>query len=229
MDIAGKFFPAFEQVDGVYVQTPETAKVLGIMQENTEIPINVQAAPSVLTGIGGGGIWGTGGGVYYPDSEQTYVDPLKGTVTTAAHEAAHQAFPSQLIDDEKARAKGMESLNMNFPQKLIDDGTAMRVGYEALSKPIMLEEANAQGVAVGALNKAGLPVDTGGFPDMLAYPADYRFGGFFDKAAPLYKEGFNKPGISTLLPEEADQLSTINKSFLPAIQRQYQTGIGRIQ
>jgi hypothetical protein len=63
----------------------------------------------------------------------------------------------------------------------------------------------------------------------LAYPADYRFGGFFDKAAPLYKEGFNKPGISTLLPGEADQLGTINKSFLPAIQRQYQTGIGRIQ
>ena len=193
MEVAGKFFPAFEQVDGVYVQTPETEKVLGIMQENTDIPINVQVAPSVLTGIDGSGMWGTGGGVYDPLTGGTYVDPLKGSVTVAAHEAAHQAFPSELISDEKARAKGMESLNMDFPQKLIDDGTAMRVGYEALSKPIMLEEANAQGVAVGALNKAGLPVDTSGFPDMLAYPAEYTFGGYFDKAAPLYKKGFNKP------------------------------------
>jgi hypothetical protein len=229
MELAGKFFPAFEQVDGIYVQTPETEKVLGIMQENTDIPINVQAAPSVLSSIDGGGMWGTGGGVHDPLTGGTYVDPIKGSVTVAAHEAAHQAFPSQLINDVKARAKGMESLNMDFPQKLIDDGTAMRVGYEALSKPIMFEEAHAQGVTAGALNKAGLPVDTLGFPDMLGYPAEYRFGGYYDKAAPLYKKVFNKPGAATLLPEEVAQFDTIQKSFLPAIKRQYQTGIGRIQ
>ena len=119
MEVAGKFFPAFEQVDGVYVQTPETEKVLGIMQENTEMPINVQAAPSVLTDIKGDGIWATGGGVYDPLTGGTYVDPIKGSVTVAAHEAAHQGFPSQLINDVMAQAKGMESLNMDFPQKRI--------------------------------------------------------------------------------------------------------------
>jgi hypothetical protein len=230
MNIAGKFLPAFTRnTDGSFVPTPEWQTVQDIMQQNTDIPINIQPAPSVMAGIDGQGIWGSGGGLYRPDFSDAYVDPIRGSVTTAAHEAAHQSFPSQLINDQKARKKSMESLMTDFTKSLINDGTAMRVGYEALSKPIMLEEANAQGVVTAAMNAAGLKPNTGGWQNMLSYPGEYRFGGQFDRAAPLYKEGFNKPGIATLLPGELNTLDTMFKSYPYAMQRQFNKGYGMIK
>ena len=230
MNIAGKFLPAFTRnTDGSFVPTPEWQKVSAIMQRNTDTPINIQPAPSVLAGIDGGGIWGTGGGVHRPAFGDAYVDPVSGSVTTAAHEAAHQAFGSRLINDPAARKKGYESLMTNFTPKMVADGTAMRVGYEAFSKPILLEEANAQGVAAAAMNAAGMQPSLNGWSNMLAYPSEYRFGGSYDKAAPAYKQAFNKPGLGTLLPGEIDTLDTMGRSYLPAIQRQYQRGYGRIQ
>ena len=228
MELAGKYRPAFRRVDGSFEATPEWQKVSAIMQRNTDIPINIQPAPSVIA-RDGVGMWGTGGGVYRPAFGDAYVDPISGSVTTAAHEAAHQAFGSRLINDPAARKKGYEGLMTTFTPEMIADGTALRVGYEAKSKPIMLEEANAQGVAAAAMNAAGMQPSKGGWPNMLSYPGEYRFGGYFDRAAPMYKLGFNKPGLGTLLPGEMDTFDTIQKSYLPAMQRQYQRGYGRIQ
>ena len=230
MELAGKYRPAFRKIDGSFEATPEWQKVSAIMQRNTDVPIDVQPAPSVLAGLNGVGIWGTGGGVYRPAFGDAYVDPISGSVTTAAHEAAHQAFPTRLIDDPAAYKKGYESMyETEFTPEMIADGTAMRVGYEAKSKPIMLEEANAQGVAAAAMNAAGMQPSPGTWATMLSYPGEYRFGGQYDKAAEMYKQSFNKPGVATFLPGEMDTFDTIGKSFLPAMQRQYQRGYGRIR
>lgn len=230
MEIAGKFRPVFTRKNGSWQPTQQWKDVQAIMQRNTDIPINVQAAPSVLTGITGQGIWGTGGGVYRPDFGDAYVDPIQGSVTTAAHEAAHQAFPSQLINDPIAKAKNLENLQLDYEKNnLINDGTALRVGYEAFSKPIMLEEANAQGVATAAMNAVGLQPDPKGWPNMYAYPGQYRFGGMFDRAMPIYKQAFNKPGLATLVPGEIKAVDVIKESYMPAIQRQFQKGYQGIQ
>ena len=224
-----EYKPAFQIVNDSFQPTSEWQKVSTIMQRNTDTPINVQPAPSILTGLDGRGIWGTGGGIYRPRVGDAYVDPIFGSVTTAAHEAAHQAFGSRLINDPTAQKKSKESLMTNFTPEMIADGTAMRVGYEAKSKPIMLEEANAQGVAAAAMRKAGMKPSKSGWPNMLSYPGEYRFGGSFDKTAPMYQQGFNKPGLATFLPGEMDTFDTVQKSYLPAIERQYTQGYERIK
>ena len=228
MEIAGKFRPAFERQNNSFIPTQQWQDVQAVMQRNTDTPINVQAAPSVLLDVNGMGMWGSGGGVYFPDTGQSYVDPIRGSVTVAAHEAAHQAFPSSLIHDQTARQKAFNDLySVSLDQA--SDGTAMRVGYEALSKPLMLEEANAQGVASAAMNAVGLKPDTSGWQDMLSYPGEYRFGGRYDRAAPMYSKGFNKPGIATFLPGELNTYDTISRSSPYAIQRQFTKGYKRIK
>jgi hypothetical protein len=227
--LAGKYLPAFMREGSRFVPTTELNNVMNLMQSKTDMPINVQAAPSIMTDIKGRGIWGTGGGIYRPRYGDAYVDPLSGSVTTAAHEAAHQAFGSKLINDPMAALKGNQSLMTPFSPEKISDGTALRVGYEALSKPIMLEEANAQGVAYEAMIQAGYKPDTSGYSNMLDYPAEYRFAGQLDKAAPMYKKGFNKPGLATLMRGEMDALERIDKSFMPAIERQFGVGRGMLR
>lgn len=228
MEIAGKFRPAFERQNNTFIPTQQWQDVQAVMQRNTNLPINVQAAPSVLADINGMGMWGSGGGVHFSDTGQTYVDPIRGSVTVAAHEAAHQAFPSSLIHDQKAQQKGFDDLyNVSLNQP--SDGIAMRVGYEALSKPIMLEEANAQGVASAAMNAVGLKPNTSGWQDMLSYPREYRFGGRYDRAAPMYSRAFNKPGIATFLPGELNTYDTISRSSPYAIKRQFTKGFNRIK
>ena len=227
--MAGKYLPAFRREGGRFVPTQEIESVLNLMQTKTDRPINIQPAPSVMAGINGMGIWGSGGGLYRPQYGDAYVDPLSGSVTTAAHEAAHQAFGSKLINDPKAMAKGNQNLMTPFSPELINDGTALRVGYDSISKPIMLEEANAQGVAYEAMKQAGYEPSAGGWGDMYNYPAEYRFGGYFDKGAPKYKEAFNKPGLATLMPGELDELQRMNRSFMPALQRQFGVGRGMLR
>ena len=229
MELAGKFRPAFTKEGGSYQPTQLWQDVQAVMQRNTNTPINIQPAPSVLAGFGGQGIWGTGGGVYRPQFGDAYVDPIAGSVTTAAHEAAHQAFPSTLINDPRAQLKGEQSLMTNFSPDLVNDGTAMRVGYEVFSKPIMLEEANIQGVATAAMNSMGLRPDTSGWKNMLAYPGEYRYGGRYDRALPIYKQAFNKPGVATLMPGEANTLKAMFNSYPKAIERQFKQGYGMIK
>jgi hypothetical protein len=64
---------------------------------------------------------------------------------------------------------------------------------------------------------------------MLSYPGEYRFGGRYDKAAPLYQKAFNKPGVATLMTGELDTLQTMRKSYPYALQRQFESGYGMIR
>jgi len=224
--MAGKFLPAFRREGTSFVPTQEMNNVINLMQSKTKIPINIQPAPSVIADADGMGMWGSGGGVNFDGiGGETYVDPFRGSVTVAAHEAAHQAFPSSLATNPFAQQKFNEVTTLNYTPDLVDSGLGMRANYEVFSKPKLIEEANAQGVAYEAMLQAGLTPDTSGWNNMLSYPAEHRFGGYYDKGAPIYKQAFNKPGLGTLMPGEANELQRMNKSFMPAIRRQF--GIGR--
>jgi hypothetical protein len=226
MGLAGKFLQAFKREGTAFVPTEELNNVINLMQSKTNNPIKIQPAPSVLSGIDGMGMWGSGGGVNYGGvGGTTYVDPIFGDVTVAAHEAAHQAFPSSLATSQNAVQKRRELYGTRMNPEMVDSGAAMRAGYENFGKRALMEEANAQGVAYEAMKQAGYEPNKGGWATMLSYPAEYRFGGKHDQAAPIYKEVFNKPGLATLMPGEMAELSRMNKSFTPAMERQF--GYGR--
>jgi hypothetical protein len=226
MGLAGKFLPAFRREGTAFVPTEEMNNVINLMQNKTNNPIKIQPAPSVISGIDGMGMWGSGGGVNYGGvGGTTYVDPIFGDVTVAAHEAAHQAFPSSLATSQNAVQKRRELYGTRMTPEMVDSGAAMRAGYENFGKRGLMEEANAQGVAYEAMKQAGYEPNKLGWATMLSYPAEYRFGGQYDQALPIYKEVFNKPGLATLMPGEMDELVRMNKSFAPAIERQF--GYGR--
>lgn len=226
MGLAGKFLPAFKREGTAFVPTEEMNNVINLMQSKTNNPIKIQPAPSVISGIDGMGMWGSGGGVNYGGvGGTTYVDPVFGDVTVAAHEAAHQAFPSSLASNPNAAQKRMELFATRMTPEMVDSGAAMRAGYENLGKRALMEEANAQGVAYEAMTQAGYKPNKLGWATMLSYPAEYRFGGQYDQAAPIYKGAFNKPGLATLMPGEADELNRMQRSFTPAMERQF--GYGR--
>ena len=224
MDLAGKFLPAFRREGNAFVPTQEMNNVINLMQSKTNIPLNVQPAPSVITGIDGMGMWGSGGGVNFGVGGETYVDPVFGDVTVAAHEAAHQGFPSSLAIDPNAPKKRQELVETMMTPEMVNSGAAMRAGYENFGKYGLIEEANAQGVAYEAMKQSGYKPNKLGYSTMLGYPAEYRFGGHYDKAQPMYKEIFNKPGLATLMPGEAAELGRIQRSFGPAIERQFNYG-----
>ena len=227
--MAGKYLPAFRREGGRFVPTQEMNNVMNLMQAKTDIPINVQPAPSPLSDGQGGGMWGSAGGISFGVGDQTYVDPFRGSVTTAAHEAAHQAFPSSLATNPFGEQKFYEMIDMNYMPKDINSGLAMRINYENFSKPKLIEEANAQGVAYQAMIDAGYKPDTNGWNNMLSYPAEHRFAGRFDKGAPEYRKAFNKPGLATLMPGELNELQRMNRSFMPALQRQFGVGRGMLR
>jgi len=235
---------AFEQAaDGSWQQTPEAKNVLGIIKGSGGKPFKIEAAPSPLAGLTGEGMWGTGGGVHRSDVGDTFVDPINGSVSTAAHEAGHASFPTELIsrkNQEDAISK-MENYTTDATA-----GNRLRSVYETMSKPILLEEANAQGVARAAIDKAGyewensgwkgIPMEQSGLSDdirpELAYPGEYRFGGAYDRGAELYsavEQVGPGPVQRGLSQEEQESLQATRRSLVPAMDRQFQKGYSLIK
>ena len=232
---AGKALQSFIKTNtGGWQQSPELKKVLGIMQDNTTNKINIEMAPSPMM-LSGQPAWGSGGGVFQTKTGRAFVDPFSHP-TVGAHEAAHQAFPSKLDaqfrDSESDLYKRMSQQfnnNDNFTPAMVNKGASMRLLYELLDKPFMIEEANAQGVAQAAMDKAGIPTDTSGWTDMYEYPEAYSFGKQFSKAAPGYKKVFNKPTRDSLTASEINEFENIFKSTSPAVRRQFDLGYQRIK
>ncbi len=247
------FMPAFTRAEGGnWEQTPAAKKVLGIIKNSGAADFTIQAAPSVLL-QGDRPMWGSGGGAHYTDGTGTFIDPIRGSVSTAAHEAGHAGFMTDLgkqlggqqdFRGEKGFQSQIDYVNSAEPQT----GSALRAAYEAMSKPRMLEEANAQGVAAGAMNKAGFPMDNNGWqvadmrdtglaedvPATLTYPGQYRFGGAFDTTSDAYSNGHfrNDEGhfdMSQSTPSEFKEYQTIQRSHIPAMKRQFQEGFDRIK
>ena len=219
--------------NGKFEQSPETKKVLSIMQKNTDVPINIEAAPSPML-LGGQPSWGSGAGAFEPDTGRAFVDPFAHP-TVAAHEAGHQAFMSKLGKqhsyDPAYQKRINDQLNnsKNFTTEMVDKGATMRFGYEAVDKPKLIEEANAQGVAQAAMDKAGIPVNTSGWEDMYAYPEAHSFGKPLSNSTPMYRDSLNKPGLATLNSSEAKEFNAISRGASPAVRRQFDLGYQRIK
>lgn len=234
MEFAGDKLQSFvKATDGTWEQSPELKKVLSIMQDNTDKQINIEAAPSPML-LGGQPAWGSGAGVYQPEDGRAFVDPMAHP-TVGAHEAAHQTFMTPLATDHSFNPEYQERVinqlhnPANYTPEMVDKGVTMRMQFETRDKPYMIEEANAQGAAQAAMDKAGIPADTSGWPDMYAYPEAHRFGGRFSKSTGDYMSGANKPGLATLTPGEAGELTSMSKSFKPAVRRQFNLGYQRIK
>lgn len=247
------FMPAFTRHEGSgWKQTPEAKKVLGIIKDSGAADFNIQPAPSVLM-QGDRPMWGSGGGVHYTDGTGTFVDPIGGSVATAAHEAGHAGFMTDLGKQRMGQEDFRGTKNMQGQIDYVNSadqmtGSSLRAAYETMSKPIMLEEANAQGVAAGAMNKAGFPMDNNGWqeakmrdtglaediPATLTYPGQYRFGGGFDQTSDAYSNGHfrNDQGhfdMSQSTPSEYAEFQKIQRSHIPAMKRQFQAGFERIK
>ena len=218
--------------DGSWSQSPELKNVLGIMQEKTDVPLNIEIAPSPMM-MGDTPAWGSDGGVYItggPNDGKAFVDPLSD-ITVGAHEAAHQGFMTDWYKSPALQQKREEFVSNpnNFTEDMVNKGATLRAAHELYDKPVMLEEANAQGIATGAMEKAGYPVNTSGWDDMYQYPAAHRFGYPFSKSSPAYTNDFNKSGIATFTRGEGNELTSIEKSHMNAIKRQFNDGYLRFR
>ena len=231
---AGDKLQSFIQNDeGKWQQSPELKTVLGIMQDNTDKQINIEVAPSPMI-LGGQPAWGSGNGVYNPKTGRAFVDPMSHP-TVGAHEAAHQTFMTPHATKHSFNKTYQDRINHqlnnpnNYTPEMINKGATMRMQFEAFDKPYMIEEANAQGVAQAAMDKAGISVDTGGWPDMYAYPEAHQFGGQFSKSTGGYMQGANKPGLATLTSGEGAELGAMSRSAAPAVKRQFDLGYQMIK
>ena len=211
--------------DGKLVPTPEMTKVIGIMQEHTDVPLNVQPYNSVEA-TNGIPRWGSGEGHATPLGE-AFVDPFSHP-TVAAHEAAHQGFTTDLVLSGAADRKRQELFENadNFSKGMHDKGATMRALFETGTKARMLEEAHAQGVAQRVMDLAGLEADTSGWQDMKAYPLAHRFGGRFNPETSLYKQNV-KPSINDFTEGELSEFIQMQKSARPAVNRQFDRGYNR--
>lgn len=211
--------------DGKLTATPEMVKVIGIMQEHTDVPLNIQPYNSVQA-ENGIPLWGSSTGHARPGGE-AFVDPFSHP-TVAAHEAAHQGFTTDLVLSGAADSKRRELFENadNFSKGMHDKGATMRALFETGTKARMLEEAHAQGVAQRAIDLAGLEVDTSGWQDMKAYPLEHRFGGRFNPETSLYKQNV-KPSIKDFTEGEFSEFDRMQRSAVPAVNRQFDRGYNR--
>jgi hypothetical protein len=214
--------PAFTMnKQGQWNLTPVTQDVLNVI---SSVPgakdFSIEPMPSVAAREGKP-LWGTGSGFYDPSVNKTYVDPLMGSTLTAAHEAGHAAFPTSLL--QKAEAG---KLNFTTNPQDLDRDSGRELTYAAqFTRPVMLEEANVQGVAYGAVDKIDprLRADEyvmGRTHGPLEYPAGYSLGGSFDPVMKQYMS--NKYGPPS--PEEEQAYIESTKNAWPMLNRQFRKG-----
>jgi hypothetical protein len=211
--------PAFEMNrSGKWNLTPITQDVLSTIRSAPGarlFNISPMPAPAARDGVG---LWGTGSGYHSPDTNQTYIDPLIGSTLTAAHEAGHAAFPSLLAQQRDA---GKLNFTVN-PATLNRDSGQEMVYASQFARPTLIEEANAQGIAYGAIDRINpsLRADeyVGGWSrGPLQYPGEYNLGGMFDPIMTQYAQ--NKMGPPS--PEKMNVLYKSRENSIPMMQRQF--------
>jgi hypothetical protein len=211
--------PAFEMDrSGKWNLTPVTQDVLSVIRSapgGQDFNVQPMPSPAAINGIGQ---WGRGGGYYSPSTNETYVDPLMGSTLTAAHEAGHAAFPTLFAQQRDAG-------KLNFPVNpaTLDRDSGQEMAYASqFTRPTIIEEANAQGIAYGAIDRVdpSLRADeyTGGWSKgPLQYPKEYNLGGMFDPIMTQYAQ--NKMGPPS--PNEINVLYKSRKNSIPMMQRQF--------
>ena len=130
-------------------------------------------------------IYGTGGG-YVPYSEPTtaYVDPEAGGAHVLAHELGHTSFPTGLkesyIDNVLDYGQPYNPNDIRIRDALsVRDPAKLRYVYEKEIVPTMLEEANAQGVALGTTEALGMgdQEDKDIYKSATEYPESFGYDG----------------------------------------------------
>ena len=109
----------------------------------------------------GDDMYGSGGGfVRFNSPQDVYVDPGAGGAHVLAHELGHSQMPTALMDTYKQNA--LKYGTPFAPGEMHPDDldptnpATIRYAYEKATVPTMLEEANAQGVAIGTTEAIGL-------------------------------------------------------------------------
>ena len=218
---------------GTWLPTEDTTRIKNLAAELSGQDVNVRPAYSVEMSGFGRPMWGTGSGFYDPSTGQTVVDPIKGRTHVIAHEIGHSNFPSALAQD--VDKKGTFGLSVNpFNRKLAgnwvmhpnlvprDTGARARYLHESINKPRIVEEAHAQGIANGLLNRLGIKGDD---PNPLTYPGEYGIGGKYDGLI-----WHTQPGglIDANLPGSWEEWNTQTRSLNPLMQRVYKNAYNKI-
>lgn len=158
---------------GQFEPSEDSRRVLLEMKRLTGRTADIRPANSVQVDPNSGTpLWGSGGGVAATGTGLGYVDPLEGTSHVLAHEAAHAIMPHRSTMKRIGASPFSQGDPLNVPR---DSGQRVRYVHEELSKPAIVEESHAQGVADGVLERLGLPTfsDPSWGGDALAYPRSY--------------------------------------------------------
>ena len=202
--------PAFTyEANKGFVPTESTKQIVNKFKEVTGKDLDIRPANSVMADRGIP-FWGGGGGFASDDEKNVgYVDPLMGNAHVVAHEGAHALMRSPLYAQSL-----QQKIQMNPLEVPRDTGQRMRYVHETFAKPIMEEEANAQGVAYGLLNKLGIPNEEN-WASPTAYPETY-----LDEGLGLYTKTEMGPPTSA----ERKEMKAIMNSTNPFLQRVFQRG-----
>ena len=133
-------------------------------------------------------MYGSGGGfVRWDNPQDVYVDPGAGGAHVLAHELGHSQLKTDLQKDYEGNVSqyGTPYAPTDVQLEGLDPtkGSTIRYAYEKQAVPTMLEEANAQGVAVGTTEAIGI--------------GDQENKSFFAKPTD-YPETFGRRGVEQL-------------------------------
>jgi hypothetical protein len=212
--------PAFvyDPQDG-FTPSGDTQRVVDELRSLSGREFSIRPANSV-DAINGRPIWGTGNGYVAHDSagrkigSQGVVDPFEASTFVVAHEGAHAALPSELQQDIIERGNRPDRWNpLDVPR---DNGARLRYVHEFMAKPVLVEEAHAQGVAHGLMEKLGIPAEESkAWSKPTDYPMSYEQDG-------LMYYGANEIGPAS--PGEMKTAQQIMRNTLGLVDRAYRQG-----
>lgn len=223
---------SFEFVDGKLVPTVNTVR---IMDEGRKFNPDLKVIPyNSVEAIGGVPRWGSGGGHYdfVNNPDVIHVDPIAADTHVVAHEVGHAVAPASLTKHRGGGRHGsLKKFDANYNPEINKQhpnhaptrtGASVRAVYEHVGKPTMIEEASAQGFAIGLQNKLGIPYTNKDWNHVYDYPASS-----LEQAEGAYK--FHVSKGDELNESEKAEFNTIGKSHRTAIEREYMEAYKRAQ
>lgn len=223
---------AFEFVDGKMVPTTNTTR---IMEEGRKWNPDLEVRPyNSVEAQGGVPMWGSGGGHYnFADNPDViHIDPIAGDTHVVAHEVGHAVAPANLTEHRGGGPRGdvgkfeksfNPETNKQHPTHAPDrTGAAVRSVYEHVAKPTMIEEASAQGFAIGLQHKLDIPYTNDAYAHVYDYPAQS-----LDTAKDAY--AFHELKGEELNDSEKAEWEVIERTHRPAIEREYMEAYNRAQ
>ena len=174
---------AFKFVNGKIVPTENTKRIMEVGREyNPDLKVRPYNSVEAFDGVP---IWGTGGGYYdfANDPNTIHVDPIAGDTHVVAHEVGHAVAPSELAVHVGAGPNGsVERFGNRFnpernPQHPYNaparSGARVRAAWELTGKERMVEEASAQGFAIGVQHRLGIPYTNKDWKHVYDYPLSF--------------------------------------------------------